>query len=238
MNRLSQIIFLLTVSLGVLLLMAATPALANPIGGVIIIPGVGTDLDPIRLRTSTGCPAQTSAYYATMRGYGFPSDGQVITSPIKAGLSHSIGFDVYVALTMRDYADQNRTTLAGRYDITVYCINRLTQESYGEFTGSLEFTSTTTYQAIGAAKLVGPPPPPRGLAADGSALDLDQAQPPTAPAPGVDSQVPLPTGQLSSRRNDMAVQSLPWRLLALVGVVLVAVVAVVVSRQIRRHRSS
>src|SRR3977135_798034 len=118
-----------------------------------------------------------------MRGNGFPPDGQIVTSNTEAGLSNSIGLDVYVALVIRDYAEKNRTTLAGRYDITVYCINYLTQESYGEFTGSLEFTSPTTYQAIGAAKPVGPLPPPRAMASDGSALALDPASPPTGPVP-------------------------------------------------------
>jgi hypothetical protein len=238
MNRLSRIVLLLAVVLGAVILMTAPPALANPIGGVIIIPGTGTDLDPIRLRTSAGCPTQTSAYYATMRGHGLPPDGQIITSPIKAGLSHSIGFDVYMALTMHDYADENHTALTGRYDITIYCINRLTQENYGEFTGSLEFTSPTTYQAIGAAKSVGPPSPPRGLAADGSALDLGQASSPTAPVPRVDSQSPLPTEQLSSNRNDVTVPSGRWLVLVVVCAVLVAVVAIAFWEQMRRHRSS
>jgi hypothetical protein len=179
MNRLFRVAVMVTVALGVLVPVAPAAALADQIGGVIVIPGTGTDLDPIRLRTSAGCPVQANAYYAKMRGHDFPPDGQIITAITKAGLSHTIGFDVYVALIMRDYANKSRTTLTGRYDITVYCINRLTLESYGEFTGSLEFTSPTTYEAIGAAKPVGPPPPPRERAADGSAVDPDAASFPT-----------------------------------------------------------
>lgn len=260
MNRLSRVAALVTVALGGLVPVAPAPALADPIGGVIIIPGTGTHLDPIRLRTSTGCPTQASAYYATMHGHGFPPDGQVITSTIEAGLSHSIGFDVYVALVMRDYAEKNHTTLAGRYDITVYCVDGFTLESYGEFTGSLDFTSPTTYQAIGAAKPVGPPfppLPPLAMAGDGSALALNPASPPTGPAPApgqpapspaaqapigqvssADPQVPSPAGQLASQRNDVTVQGVPWLVLILVSVVLVALVAAVLARQIRKRRSS
>lgn len=236
MSRLSRVAVLVTVALGVLVPMAPAQALADPIGGVIVIPATGTDLDPLRLRTSAGCPAQANAFYAKMRGHDFPSDGQIITSNTKAGLSHSIGFDVYVALVMRDYADKNRTTLGGRYDITVYCINRLTLESYGEFTGSLEFTSPKTYQAIGPAKPVGLPPPPRELAADGSAVDPDAASPPTGPPP---AQAQSPAGQLASPRRDVIVHGAPWPLLVLIGVALGAVlVVVIVRRQIRKRRPS
>jgi hypothetical protein len=244
MNRLSRVAVLVAVVLGVLVPMAPAPALADPIGGVIIIPGTGTDVDPIRLRTSAGCPAQANAFYARMRGHDFPADGQIITANTKAGLSHSIGFDVYVALIMRDYADRNRATLAGRYDITVYCINRLTLESYGEFTGSLEFTSPTTYQAIGAAKLVGPPPPPRELAADGSAFDPNAAPPPADPAkidqaPGVDPRVQPPPGHLVSQRNGVTVHAAPSLILILAGAGLGVVLVVgLVTRQTRKRRSS
>lgn len=190
MNRLSRVAVLLTVALGVLAPVAPAPAVADPIGGVIVIPGAGTDLTAMRLRTSAGCPAEATAFYAKMRGHGFPADGQVVTANTKAGMSHSIGFDVYVALIMRDYATENRTTLAGGYDVTVYCVNRLTLQSYGEFTGALQFTTPTTYQALGAAKPTGAPPPPRALAGDGSALDPNAAAPPVGgpAAPGSPSK--------------------------------------------------
>ena len=257
MSRLSRVAVLVTVVLGALVPLAPVPALADPIGGVIIMPGAGTNLDPIRLRTSTGCPTQTSAYYATMRGYGFPPDGQVITSNTEAGLSHSIGFDVYVALVMRDYAKKNHTTLAGRYDITVYCTDSLALESYGEFTGSIELAGPTTYQAIGAAKPPASPPPPRAMTGDGSALVLDPASPPTGPvpapsqpapspaaqvpigqAPGTDPQAPPPAGQLAPQRNDVTVPGVPWLVLVLVGAVLGALTAAVVARQLGKRRSS
>jgi hypothetical protein len=165
MNRLFRVAVLVTVALGVLVPVAPAPALADPIGGVIVVPGTGTDLDPIRLRTSAGCPAQANAYYAKMRGHEFPSDGQIITAVTKAGLSHTIGFDVYVALIMRDYADKSRTTLTGRYDITVYCINRLTLESYGEFTGSEGNGPVGTLTCCPGANGRSPPRPVTGWTA-------------------------------------------------------------------------
>lgn len=253
MNRLSRVAIVVGVALVVLVPVAPAPAQADSIGGVIVIPGTGNDLTAIRLRTSAGCPAKVTAFYAKMRGHGFPPDGQVITANTKAGMSYSFGFDVYVALIMRDYATENHTTLGGRYDITVYCVNRLTLQSYGEFTGSLEFTNPTTYQAIGAAKPTGPPPPPLALAGDGSALAPAAAAPPvgtpqlagppsrsavgqpppTAQVPaGGGPQPSLAAGQLTAQRNDVTGRSVPWLVGA--GAVLVALVAVAV---IRKRRS-
>lgn len=241
MSRLFRAAILTITGLG--MLMAMSPgfaAAADPIGGIIIIPGIGTDLDPIRLRTSAGCPAQADAYYASMYGHGLPPNGQIITATIQAGLSHSIGFDVYVALVMRDYANNNHTTLAGRYDITVYCIDRLTQKSYGEFTGSLEFTTPTTYQAIGAAKPAGPPPPPRELAPDGSALDPDATPPPAASLPAGEASGDTSTGQ---QATSPAVQSRtilddPQLILIVVATVLgVALIVAVAKRHLRKRRS-
>jgi len=254
MNRLSRAAGLVTIALGMLVLLAP-PALADPIGGVIVIPGTGTYLDPLRLRTSTGCPSQASAYYATMRGHGFPPDGQIITTNTEAGLSHSIGFDVYVALIMRDYANKNHSTLAGRYDVTVYCTDHFGLESYGEFTGSLEFTSPTTYEAIGTAKPVGSPPPP--LADAGSALALGQGSPPTGPAsalgqpasssaghvpssqaPSADPRDTSAARQSTSQHHDLLVEGIPWLVLVLVSAVLVALVIAAVTRQIGKRRPS
>jgi hypothetical protein len=262
MNRLSRIAVLLAVALGLLVPLTPASAQADPIGGIIVIPGSGTDLTAIRLRTTAGCPAKADAYYATMKGHGFPPDGQIVTSNISAGLSHSFGFDVYVAQIMRDFAAQNHTTLSGRYDITVLCIDSFTVNSYGEFTGSLEFTSPTAYGAIGAAKLIGPPPAPLALAADGSALAPAPA-PPSAPAPppapagappaGVPPAgaakgqlAPPPTDKtvptvdprpVTSQRDDVTRQSVPW--LVVVGAVLVTLVVVAaVAKRIRKRRSS
>lgn len=263
MNRLFRIVILLTITLGVLAPVAPASAAADPIGGLLVIPGTGNDLTALRLRTSAGCPAQATAFYARMTGQGFPPDGQIVTTNTRAGMSHDFGFDVYVALIMRDYAHDNHTTLDGRYDITVFCVDRLTLHSYGEFTGSLEFTTPTTYQAIGAARPPEPPPPPLTLAGDGSALPPDVASPPPVEAPslatppdpvvaggpvpapteqpplGVEPQPPSSTGQLTSERDDTTDQGVPWLVLALAlaGGVLVVWVVVTAAGRIRGRRS-
>ena len=262
MNRLSRIAVLLTGLLGVLMPVTPAFAQANPIGRVIVIPGSGSDLTAIRLRTSAGCPAKADAYYATMKGHGFRPDGQIVTSNISAGLSHSFGFDVYLAQIMRDFATQNRTTLSGRYDITVLCIDSFTVNSFGEFTGALEFTNPTTYHALGDARPTGPLPAPLALAGDGSALPpapIPAPPPVDAPTavvpPGKAAQDRLvsPTtgeltpkadpppstapGQLTSQGSDVTRQNILW--LVLVGAALVALIVVAaVANRIRKRRSS
>lgn len=259
MNRLSRIAVLVAVTLGVLVPLAPAPAQADTLGGVIIIPGAGSDLTAIRVRTSAGCPAKADAYIARMKGHGFPPDGEVVTSTISAGMSHSIGFDAYFSVTMNDFAQLNHTTLSGRYDITVSCIDSFTTHSYGDFTGSLVFTSATHYEALGAAKPIGLPPPPLVLAGDGSPLAPAAASPPTghpsvpgptasgaqhsasppstaSPGPGVDEESSSGGQQLTSQPNNVTDSSIPWVVLVLIGAAALAVVVLVVHR-IRKRRS-
>lgn len=249
MTRLSRIVVLFAVVLELQVPLTAAPAIADPIGGVIVIPGAGTDLDAIRLRTSAGCPEKATAYYARMRGRGLPPEGQIITANTKAGMSHSSGFDVYVALIMRDYAKRYNATLSGRYDITVYCINRLTVRSYGEFTGSLEFTSPTAYEAIGAARPTGPPLPPPAFA--GGLVPGDAVPPSGAPAapgsstagaagqpaasPGVDPRISSSSQRLDSQPKDVAVRGAPWSVVILVSAAVGAFVVALAAGKLRKR---
>ena len=158
MPRLASVV----AAVAALLLLLAGPASATPIGQILIVPGDSSDLAAIRIRTSGGCPEKADAYYARLFGRGFPADGLLATPNTSAGLSHTAGFDVYFAQTMKDFAQDNNTTLSGRYDVVVYCIDSFTLDSFAEFTGSLEFSSPTKYTALGAAKPAGTPPPPVG----------------------------------------------------------------------------
>lgn len=186
------------VMIAALLLLAAGPASAAPVGNVLIIPGDSTDLAAIRLRTSAGCPQKADAYYARLFGHGFPSDGIVAAANTSAGLNHTAGFDVYLSLTMKDFAQDHNTTLTGKYDIVVYCIDSFTQNSFGEFTGSLRFSTPTRYTALGAAKPNGTPPTPIGVGepvpipSGGGEVPLSQAPAAQGAAPGADPQAGAP----------------------------------------------
>ncbi|XVU26091.1 hypothetical protein ACQPZJ_03245 [Actinoplanes sp. CA-054009] len=74
-----------------------------------------------------------------------------MTAPTAAGMSYTSGFDVYFAQTMKDFATDNHTTLTGRYDVSVFCVDSFAGTKFAEFKGSLTFTSPTKYRAAGAA---------------------------------------------------------------------------------------
>jgi hypothetical protein len=145
----------------------------------------------------------------------------------RSGLSHTAGFDVYFALTMADFAADANVVLGGRYDITVLCIDSFSQQSFGEFTGSLQFTDPTRYEAVGTAKPTGPPPPPLPLSGGGP-----PAGPP--PAPGE----PTVTAHADDVAADPAAAPsgsglLRSALLVLAGAVPVAAVLAFVARRRR-----
>jgi hypothetical protein len=209
-NRLSRVAFLITVGLGALAPVFPAPAFADSIGGVIVISGTGTDLTAMRLRTSAGCPAEATAFYAKMRGHGFPPDGQVTTANTRAGISHTIGFDVYVALIMRDYATRNHTTLGGRYDIP----NAAVPPAPG--------APNNAAQSLAAAPAARPP-----FSADAQ------------PSSGADPHASLATGQLTSQRSGVNSGDFRWLVLTLVGAVLVVAGSVAgMARRARKRRSS
>ncbi len=226
---------------------------------MIVLPGTGTNLDEIRLRTSAGCPAQANSYCAKMRGHDFPPDGQIVTVNTKAGLSHSHGFDVWVGLIMRDYANKNRGTLTGRYDITVYCIDHITRQSYGE--SPVRWNSPVprpmrqserpsrsdrrprrrTWVLMGSRSIRmlhrRPPVSHRSLvrAVGNAGQPIPQVS--SGQAPGVDSQVQSQAGQLAFQCDRGTDPGASW--LILIGAVLGAALIVgLVTRQIRRRRSS
>ncbi|RJQ76292.1 hypothetical protein D5S17_18700 [Pseudonocardiaceae bacterium YIM PH 21723] len=135
-----------------LLLVPVTPAQAAPLGGLYIVPGDSQDTSPMRLRTSGGCPAQADAFYAVAVGKGFPAEGQILTGNSDAGLSHNGPMDVFPFQTLKDYADDAKTTLDGQYAITVRCIESFSQNVLGEFTGALRFTDPHHYVTVEGSK--------------------------------------------------------------------------------------
>lgn len=223
--------------------LGAGPARADVLGGLLVYPGASIDLASIHVRTTGGCPMPADAFYATVHGFGFPAAGQVVTANTSAGMSHTAGFDVYFKETLRDFAADNKTTLHGRYDITVLCIDSFTQRDYGDFAGSFEFVSDTGYRAIGTALPTAPSTPA------GPGPTLTAGLPPPAPAgPGPAGSGPADTSVGSApaaaapapRQPALASQSRPTDLgwPVLIGFVLAALagVALVAYRAGRRRQ--
>jgi hypothetical protein len=200
------------------------------LGGLVITPGQGADISTVRMHTGGGCPAEADAYYAVLKGKGFPAEGQIITATTDVGMSHTAGFDVYLGQTLGDFAADNKTTLQGKYEVNVQCIDSFSQNSFGQFSASLEFGSATKYTAVGAAK--GPdriPDPPKQT--------IVEEPPPAAPA----APPPTATSTVATQEQAAAIQPAPesfgslWPMLVLAGFA-VAVIIMFTAAIVHRRR--
>lgn len=185
--------------------------LAVPAPGTITFtPANSIDLAAIKVHTSGGCPAPADGFYAIARGHGFPKDGQLVTAPTAAGMSRDGGFDVYFAQTMADFAADNHTTLSGRYDVTVSCVDSFKGTVFAEYQGSLTFTTPKTYKSDNSGTAATPPastPPPEPV--------LSAAAEPPAPAAG-DEAAAAPASSTTTSPNP----SLWWLIAGLAAVLL------------------
>ncbi|MFJ5829685.1 WxL protein peptidoglycan domain-containing protein [Streptomyces sp. NPDC093089] len=171
---------------GILVVPTATAA---PLGTARITPGQGADDTSISLTTSGGCPSPATHVLVKVTGKGFPAEGKNVVG--NAPLSTygqdptGTGFVVPLTMTMRDYANEaGFTTLEGRYDLTVICRKAFGTDTYGDFTGSLWFTSGTAYR------------------------DTDPAGPnPTGTPSGTPTSTTTPTGTASPTPSDTATAS-------------------------------
>ena len=149
---------------------------AVPGGTLTFFPSNSIDQAAIKARTSAGCPSQADSYTAVVKGHGFPADGLIVTAPTRAGMSRTEGFDVYFAQTMKDFASDNKTTLKGRYDVAVYCIDSFLGTKFAQFTGALTFTTPTRFKASGKNTMTSAPAAPATTSA------APRAEVPTTPA--------------------------------------------------------
>ncbi|MFJ8602337.1 Ig-like domain repeat protein [Streptomyces shenzhenensis] len=126
-------------------------ARADVLGAMEVAPATGTDTSGILLTTSGTCPEPATNLIISVRGSGFPAEGQIVVgnSPISIYPSaQNGGIAVPLTQTMRDYASTaGFTTLQGRYDFTLTCRMPFGSTTYGDFTAPIWFTSDTTYQS-------------------------------------------------------------------------------------------
>ncbi|WP_436494466.1 hypothetical protein [Actinokineospora sp. HUAS TT18] len=179
-------------------------ASAAPVGVLVVTPGASVDAVPVRLTTEKGCPRPATGYVATMKGKGLDEVNVVATSDV--GLSFNEGFEVHLGLTFKDVAADNNTTLQGAYVITLRCVDMFTQQSFGEFTATVDFPEPTKYVAQGKSKgpqratnPVIPPDQDQGLPAPGQP---QPDQPGQAAPPAADQQAaPASTAPAASQAS-------------------------------------
>ncbi len=211
-------------------------AQAAPLGDLVVTPGESRDAAPVQVGTSAGCPKEANGYVATMRGAGLPGEGLVIVANSDVGLAHDRGFEVPVALTFKDFAADNNVSFSGKYELTLACIDTFTQQSFGEFTGTVDFVESERYVAVGAAK--GPQRPTAPLIVP---VDPGQAGQPGQPGqsgqPG-ESVPPSAAGQPGEVEPQAARESggQPFLYIAIGVVGAVAVIAA--GSFLRRRRST
>ncbi|MFE7777774.1 Ig-like domain-containing protein [Streptomyces sp. NPDC057445] len=130
-------------------------ARADVLGSLEVAPATGTDTSGITLTTPAPCPAEATNLIVSVKGSGFPAEGQIVVSnsPVDTYASTPAGgIVVPLTQTMRDYASTaGFTTLQGRYDFTLTCRPAFGSSTYGDFTAPVWFTSNTSYQSTAPA---------------------------------------------------------------------------------------
>jgi LPXTG-site transpeptidase (sortase) family protein len=151
---------------------AADPAYATPpgsLGTLTVSPATGTDIVTGQARTSAGCPARTTNYYAYVKGpgtaYATASDGRgaSLVPPTDVNISRTGPFPVQFTPSFADAAASVGTHIvAGTYDVTLTCADDL-GHILGTFTTTIYFTDATHYHTATAAPGAGPSPSVSGV---------------------------------------------------------------------------
>ncbi|MFF3558879.1 Ig-like domain-containing protein [Streptomyces sp. NPDC002574] len=185
-------------SAGVASLLAAgalalgTPgASAEVLGTMTVTPATGSDTQGMSLITPAPCPDPATNIIVTVKGAGFPAEGQNVVGNSEIGIYNPVqgaGFEVPLTETMRDYASEaGFTTLQGRYDFTLTCRKPFGDTTYGDFTAPIWFTSNTTYQSTQpqVATTTTLAASPAGPVVEGSAVKLTATVAPAGAAGSV-----------------------------------------------------
>ena len=122
------------------------------LGTLTFLPATGQDTTPIQIFTHStgaapGCPASATNVRASVNGPTGWTNIPVVGNT-GAGVSTTADFSVPMADTFIGIATSNGLKLvAGEYDFTLFCQNRLGTTVFGTFTGSLFFTDATHFQS-------------------------------------------------------------------------------------------
>ena len=189
-NRLPKRIALGTATMlasGTLALLGAPAAHADTnLGTLTATPATGADSDGMSFTTSGACPGGSNLLmYVT--GAGFPAAGTNVVGNSAISIYQQTpagGYVVPLFNTMKWFAQQaGITALSGQYNFTLVCKNPFGATTFGDYTGSVWFTSPTTYtstnpsqQSTTTTLSVAPTSP----AAAGSSVTLSAQVSPTA----------------------------------------------------------
>ncbi|MFE9424494.1 Ig-like domain repeat protein [Kitasatospora sp. NPDC006697] len=193
-NRISRTVALGAATMlaaGSVTLLSAVTAQADTstIGTLTVNPASGADTTAIDVVSSAACPGGTNLQVLVF-GQGFPAAGYGATpNTPQSSITTTAngGYDVPLSDTMASFAQKNGfTTLSGQYDFHLRCQAKIGATYYGDFVGSITFTSPTAY----VSTTVTPPAPgqtatalavtPSGSATVGGSVTLTATVTPAA----------------------------------------------------------
>lgn len=212
----------LTVALMCLGALTATPATAagklpkEPGGLTIAAPAGGEVLPVLIFSTDSGCQQEADYYYGKVYGPSLPDEGQLVVNG-NIGLSKSAPWSVPALYTfidvVRNANGQAATVVPGRYVVEIVCADEL-MESLKTWTGSLTFTSPTTYEVDAGSLATAQPsatpsasPSAAGTGAPASPRATGPAE--AAPAPSAPAQAPSVAGSATAEPSGPGPDSSP-----------------------------
>ena len=120
----------------------------------------GSDATPMWVVTAEPCPAAAQAIIGTVVGPGFPAEGYVVLSNTKAGLDYTKSMTLALQDTFNGFAaNSGGIKLAGKYTVTIRCIDRLGSTTFATFAGTVTFAGS-----VGTCANAGSPVTPKPAA--------------------------------------------------------------------------
>ncbi len=121
------------------------------IGSLTVNPATGADDALMSVVSSAACPGGTNLQVLVF-GQGFPVDGYGVTPNQSQGTTPADAnghITVPLSDTMRSFAQKNGfSTLSGQYDFHLRCRAKIGTTYFGDFVGSIQFTTPTSYVSV------------------------------------------------------------------------------------------
>jgi hypothetical protein len=177
MSRLRLIRGSAVAAVTIALAIVPSAASAAELGGLAFTPSKGSAETLMTLTTERGCTEGAAVVTALMAGPGMPSGGQVIFGPSALELSTTSPMVLPVSNAFVVFAQDNATTLDGKYTVTVQCLDAQAATVLDSFDSTMTWempkgssdAADARYVAVSNAKgLPQEPSAPSGSSAGGS----------------------------------------------------------------------
>lgn len=119
----------------------SSPAHAETLGGIDVVPTKGNAETLVSVVTERGCQEPAARVSAVLTGPGLPQDGQVIVAPSELLFSTTRPMELPLSNAFVVYADRNSTPLQGTYTIIVRCTDRIGVTVVDEFRTTMNWST-------------------------------------------------------------------------------------------------